>query len=312
MLKYNERLEQLSQQMARKNRLQSLVKELRSQKEELTTKVMMLEGEFRKEQIDVDKLEGRSLAAFYYSVLGKKDTMLNKERQEAYGARVKYDAAALELDTVEMELEKAEAELKELRWVEQDYQQILQEKEKAIRTAGGENAREIILLEEKLGQLESFKKELQEAIDAGKKARTLAERILSDLNSAEGWGTWDLLGGGLISDLAKHDRLDSAQSYVEALQVQLRKFKTELTDVQISADMQVNIEGFLRFADYFFDDIFSSWAILDQIKKSQGQVEQVRAKINQIISRLEEMMNAAVGEQNIAKHERNNLVLRVQ
>ncbi len=312
MLKYNERLEQLSQQMARKNRLQSLVKELRSQKEELTTKVMMLEGEFRKEQIDVDKLEGRSLAAFYYSVLGKKDTMLNKERREAYGARVKYDAAALELDTVEMELEKAEAEIKELRWVEQDYQQILQEKEKAIRTAGGENAREIILLEEKLGQLESFKKELQEAIDAGKKARTLAERILSDLNSAEGWGTWDLLGGGLISDLAKHDRLDSAQSYVEALQVQLRKFKTELTDVQISADMQVNIEGFLRFADYFFDDIFSSWAILDQIKKSQGQVEQVRAKINQIISRLEEMMNAAVGEQNIAKHERNNLVLRVQ
>ena len=36
------------------------------------------------EQADVDRLEGHSLAAFFYQVIGKMDEKLDKERQEAY------------------------------------------------------------------------------------------------------------------------------------------------------------------------------------------------------------------------------------
>ena len=39
------------------------------------------------------------------------DEQLNKEREEAYAARVKYDAAARELTAVEDELARYEAEL---------------------------------------------------------------------------------------------------------------------------------------------------------------------------------------------------------
>ena len=36
------------------------------------------------------------------------------------------------------------------------------------------------------------------------------------------------MGGGLMADLAKYEELDDAQEQIEQLQVELRRFKTEL------------------------------------------------------------------------------------
>ena len=40
-----------------------------------------------------------------------------------------------------------------------------------------------------------------------------------------------------MADLAKYEELDNAQEQVEQLQVELRRFKTELADVEITADL---------------------------------------------------------------------------
>lgn len=86
--------------------------------------------------------------------------------------------------------------------------------------------------------------EIQEAISAGQRAQSTAQQILNSLKSAEDWGIWDLIGGGVISHVAKHSHLDTAQGQVEQLQIELRRFKTELADVTIYADMNVKVEGF--------------------------------------------------------------------
>ena len=137
---------------------------------------------------------------------------------------------------------------------------------------------------------------MQEALIAGNAALSCADQILSELNSAEGWGTWDLVGGGLLSDLAKHGHLDQAQASVETLQSQLRRFKTELADVTINADIQVSIDGFLRVADYFFDGIFADWAVLDQIRQSQQQVQLIRNQIEIVLNHLYTLINQTDAE----------------
>ena len=99
------------------------------------------------------------------------------------------------------------------------------------------------------------------------------DMIDEKLGRAQGWGTWDMLGGGLISDLAKHSNLDEAQAGAEYLQTLLSRFRTELADVRISAQTgQVNVEGFLRFADYFFDGLIADWTVLSRIHKSRESV----------------------------------------
>ena len=265
---YDEQLQKLQEQIARKRQLEAQVSELRTQRSTLSTRVRELEAIKMQEQADVDKLEGRSLAAFFYNVIGKMDEQLNKEREEAYAARVKYDAAARELTAVEDELARYEAELSSLRDCERQY----------------------------------------DAVSAGNSALSTANHVLSSLDSAEGWGTWDLFGGGLISDLAKHSHLDEAQGNIEHLQSQLRRFKTELADVRISADMQVNVDGFLRFADYFFDGLFADWAVLDRINQSQEQVHSTRRQIESVLSRLNGMQRSVEQEQNQLESKLDTLV----
>ena len=66
-----------------------------------------------------------------------------------------------------------------------------------------------------------------EAINAGKTALHTVNEVLETLDNAEGWSTWDVMGGGLMADLAKYEELDDAQEQIEQLQVELRRFKTE-------------------------------------------------------------------------------------
>ena len=309
MTYYDEKLKALQEKISRSRQLTSMLKELRGQRDTIAARVRELEAIKVDEQADVDRLEGRSLASFFYNVIGKMDERLNKEREEAYAARVKYDAAARELEAIDGDIQRCESELSGLRGCEREYEATLREKANAVKSEGGARAEEILKLEERHAYLESQKKELREAISAGNSARSTAESVLSSLDSAEGWGTWDLLGGGLLADMAKHSHLDEAQGAIERLQSQLRRFKTELADVTIHADMQVNVDGFLRFADYFFDGLFADWAVMDKISQSQSQVQSTKNQIDSVLSRLNSMMSAAEREQAQTKSKLDALVL---
>jgi len=307
---YDEQLQQLQEKIARMKQLDEKSKELRGQREELASRVRELKTIKMSEQSDVDQLEGRSLASFFYNVIGKKDEKLSKEREEAYAARVKYDAAARELEAIDEDWQRCVEQLSELRGCDQQYAKILKEKADAVKAAGGETAEEILKLEENYASLSNWKKELREAINAGNTALSTANSVLASLDSAEKLGRWDMvLDGGMITDMAKHRHLDAAQSNVERLQSQLRRFKTELADVMtIRADMQVNVEGFLRFADYFFDGLFVDWAVLDRIGRAKNEVLATVAKIRKAVSQLNYMEDKTDQEQARLKDRIDTLV----
>ena len=310
MTYYDEQLQSLQQQVARKARLEAMLKELHCQKAEMEKKVAQLKAAKQDEQADVDRLEGRSLPAFFYGVVGKKEEKLDKERQEAYAAAVKYDATARDLAAVEEDIKSNESELQSLSGCEERYEQVLKDKAAAVKSSGTPEAAFMLRMEERIAYLENQKTEIMEAIAAGNKAKSTADTVLSNLDEAEGWGTWDLLGGGVISDLAKHSALDNAQELVEQLQVQLRRFKTELADVTIDDDMQVNVDGFLRFADYFFDGLFADLAVLDHINESQEQVQKTRKQIEDVLSKLTSMGAAVEKEQVQTREMLNELIIK--
>lgn len=305
----NEQIRLLQQRVARKHHLQLRIADLRKQRTTLQYKVSSLETTAMKEEADVARLEGRSLAAFYYNVIGKMDEKLDQERREAYAGRVKCDAAASELHSVEQDLEKCSAELGTLALCEEHYRLCLEEKAAAIKASGLPGGLEILRLETLIQVQECHLKELHEAVDAGKTALFTAKSILSSLDSAEDLGTWDMFGGGMLVDLAKHDHLDTAQEMVEKLQVQLRRFQTELTDVRIDADLQISIDGFTRFADFFFDGLFADWAVMDRIDQAQSQVRRTRDQISSVIAKLEGLICAENSEMEGNRSALNHLII---
>ena len=311
MNQYDEKLNRLREQIVRKRHLDSRMRILRAQQDDLTYKVKELEAKKQSEQADVDRLEGRSLAVFFYRVFGSLDEKLSKEQEEAYAAAVKYDAAVSELAAVEEDIRRYGGEAYELRNCEAEYDAVLKEKADAIKASGSPEGEEMLRLENAVTALESRKKELSEAIAAGERASSVADSVLSELDDAESWGTWDMLGGGFIADVVKHSRLDDAQARTEQLQVALRRFKTELADVTIQADMQVNVDGFLRFADYFFDGLLADWTVMERIADSQSQVRSVKNQIRTVQKKLHDLSETTEGELSSIKTQLNELVLKV-
>ena len=257
----------------------------------------------------MDRLEGHSLAAFFYGVIGKMDEKLNKEREEAYAAKVKYDTAAYELTAVSEELEQCQAQLRRLKSCEQRYEEMLKEKSREMKRAAGLPGKEILKLEEQETYLESQKREVQEAIRAGREALDTSDAILLSLGSAENWGTWDLIGGGLMTDMIKHSKLDEAQNQVTTLQETLRRFKTELADIEIQADLQVGVDGFMRFADVFFDGLFVDWAVMNKISNSKSQVQDTKAQIERVLNHLHSLDREIQAELEGTRQKRKDLII---
>lgn len=288
MENYNERLEQLREKMARRRRLNVEVSTLEERRASLAQRVQQLKEETYKEQLDVDQLENFSAAKLFYQIVGKLDERLEKEQAELYAAALRYDSARQELQSVESELDSRRRELSLLEGCEAEYERLLAEKARVLREdPNSPSARRLLALEERQAQLSAREKELNEAIRAGYDALSDIGAIEESLSSAEGWGTWDVFGGGLISDMAKYSHLDEAQRQINTLQRSLSRFRTELADVDIRMDIQIEVDSFLRFADYFFDNIFTDWAVLDRIRNTQSQIQQVDGSVRTIVSRLE-------------------------
>lgn len=307
---HDSELDSLRGKLARKEKIEAMLPSLRAQLAELRAEEERLAQVRTREQSDVDRLEVGSLAALFYSVLNRKEEKLDREKAEAYAAAVKHNAAVRQTEAAKQDICELEAELADLSGIEAQYKAAFAARSAAIKSENPTSGAEICRMEDRLGFLTAQRREIGEALSAGQAALSQIISIEGELDSAEGWGTWDLLGGGLISDLAKHSHLDEAQSQINKLQDQLRRYHTELADVTIQADVQAQIDGFLRFADYFFDGLFADWAVLDSIHSSQEQIASTHAQVEEVQRRLESMKAAVQAEEERLKTHLEELVLK--
>lgn len=132
-----------------------------------------------------------------------------------------------------------------------------------------------------------YEKERWEAIEAGKRARLSLENAMGALDSARGWGIYDMLGGGFISTMIKHSKMDKASNYIEQAKADLSAFSRELGDIDGYTDVNLSTGDFWGFADWFFDDILTDWMMQGRINDARRQVQQAIYKVNEILNRLE-------------------------
>ena len=285
----NQQLEEVQQQLFRQQKLRSMTEELKNQRTVLEDKVKEYKCILDKENKDVDKLEGKGLAHLFYSALGKMGEQVEKERQEALAAKLKYDQAVNELEQANSRIMQLEKEVVDYRKCKRLYDSLYEKKKQLVMDSGSATAQQVMELQQQKSASENNRKEIKEAISAGNRVNRLIERALDSLNSAKGWGTWDLLGGGLISDLAKHSHIDDAKLTADEIQRELSNFRTELADVRIHNDIRFEMGGFGKFADFFFDGLIADWCMQSRIEDSLASVENVKNQVDEVLRRLEAM-----------------------
>lgn len=134
-----------------------------------------------------------------------------------------------------------------------------------------------------------MRQEIVEAIQAGEHALSSLYAAREKLNSAKNWGLFDLLGGGFFSDLMKHSKMDDASRYMKEAKRDLQVFQRELKDVQVNANLNFEISGFLSFADFFFDGIFADFMMQSRINKGREQIDLAIEQTQRLLKELKRL-----------------------
>lgn len=278
----------LQDDMARKKRIEVLLKELNIQKEELEKRVLELDRIRAKEESDVEKIERFSLQSLVYTVNGKKEEILNKERMEAYAAVAKFELAYRELDRILDYIEELNHELLELKDCEKEYENCINEKIAFIKAHDKVKANEFIEYEERYIQLEKNIIEIEEAVHVCNRAVDKINQILKCLDSAIQYSEMDMSSPKLEISMLKHEELDKAHRLIKSLHFNLVKVKVELKDVDVYSisNMNVKINGFLKFADFFLDGLFNDITIHHHINDVIIEVSEMKNEILTIINSL--------------------------
>jgi hypothetical protein len=306
----HEKLLAAAQAVRERDRLRSRREALQQTLDEKRSRYEQLQSIVQREQRDVDRLEGMSLAAMFHSVIGNKREKLDEEQRELLEAKLRADEAAEEIEPLEASIEEIDGRLRGMADVDAQYRAALEAKENAIEHAGGAPARELMELSEAEAEAEADLHELREAIEAGRAAEAQLAEVVRQLGSAGNWGTWDMIGGGLISTAIKHSKIDDARAAAHRAQMSIERFRAELGDVDRRFDVTIDIGGFATFADYFFDGLIVDWMVQSKIRTAKDSAEHALRSVSSTLATLSDQAEMARGGIDDARAQRRETIER--
>ena len=121
-------------------------------------------------------------------------------------------------------------------------------------------------------------KEINEAIRAGERALDSLNQARRQLDSARSWGIYDLIGGGMISSLVKHKKIDNANEWMSLANRDLRNFARELRDVR-DEDLQIDTGSLVSMLDIFCDNFFSDIMVQKKINNARARIDDLSDRV---------------------------------
>ena len=283
----NEKIMKIKLEMKEIEKAKRLLDEEKKSESQLIENLSGLKKQLEKENLDVDKLEKISLSKFYHTIKGDVEDTMQKEKREAWRAKLKVDTANQELKDIRNRINKFSGKVSQYSHLKKEYNQCIEDKEKLIRNSNTEIKEQLDYIVNKQIEYTNNMKEINEAIVAGDNLFESLNEVEKHLHSAKNWGTYDIIGGGILSTAIKHGKLDNAAAQINRTQSYLSAFRTELADVGKSIEnMNIDISSFLRFADYFFDGLFADISVQSKINDALNQVNITIKKVNNIIQDL--------------------------
>jgi len=305
---FNERLAIVKANIRQKNKLDSMLRSALNSLAAAKIKRNRLKDILAKKQSDVDALEGLSFTGLFQAMLGSKQQRLENERQELVTTELKYDQAADTVEDLSEEVEHLKDALTPLGNAESHYQQVLAEKAEYLAANESDMANSLIELTQQIADLKADRAELDEACIAGQSALRSIEEIEETLVSAANWGTLDMFGGGMLTTMAKHSKMDAAKNQARTTRRKLRQFEEELANADERLQMSLQIDGFSKFADYFFDGIFADWIVQSKIQKAKAKCSKTISRVKAAIRLCENRLDSIESEIEILSKRKREMI----
>lgn len=267
--------------------------DLRARRHEIAAEVAAAREQYADEQQDVERLEGMSLTRVLAALHHSRDDALARERAEADAARYRAADAQARMAAVQSELDAADARREQLSGAPQAYADSLAGRERQLTQTADPRGAQLLRLAGDRGMLTAEVQEMQAADLAAQQAAQALAEVQDRLGSASGWSTYDMVfGGGLVGNAIKHDRMDQAAAAAAEADRRLAALRTDLAELAQSEPTapRLQLSAGLRFADLFFNNIFTDIAVARQIRDGQDNV----ARTVQLVTDLRQQLAGQV------------------
>lgn len=128
-------------------------------------------------------------------------------------------------------------------------------------------------------------KEINEAIRAGERALDSLDQARRQLDSARNWGIYDMIGGGMISSIVKHTKIDNANEWMSLANRDLRNFARELRDIR-DEDLQIDTGSLVSMLDIFCDNFFSDIMVQKKINNARARIDDLSDRVYDAVQAL--------------------------
>ena len=274
----------------------------KNQREELYKKL-------EKEVKDVEKLNNFTFENLFCTLTSSKTDKLQKEEEEVLEVKSRIDRLDFEIEAEEKQLKNLKSDKRSKIKLKKIYVELLNEKREIIKNIYPGIWQEVEKRNEEIDCLNLKLKEIKEAVYAGERASTLVGKIQKTLQSAANWGTFDMVGGGILPSLTKRNKMREARDQIHDFQHTLRKFSRELKDVDMEIIIDLGIDDFLGFADWFFDGLIVDWMVQSKISNTREQIDRLDSKIDSLVSRLRmELKRTDVQIKELEEINRNKII----
>ncbi|MGN1163586.1 MAG: hypothetical protein ACI4S4_02140 [Candidatus Ornithospirochaeta sp.] len=122
------------------------------------------------------------------------------------------------------------------------------------------------------------------AIYAGERALGSLNEARNVLSGAKTWGFMDIIfGHSGFTGFMKHSNIDKARRVLDEARRDLMEFRDEL---KYLPQVDINIDGFLTFADFFFDGFIVDVIVQSRINDTIRQLDEAISRTRQALSAL--------------------------
>ena len=288
-------------------RMRKLQSRIAEAKRELTSLLVKYEAE----SLDVERLQKESFSTTLLRLSGRYNGRLDKETREMIQSKLAYDKAVERVRELQKERDDLSRQITGLHEGQRSYEAELKKREQEIRQKpSDEESMRYHQLEAEQTELSKQSVEIEEAIRAAVRAKQTALRIIDHLKSADNWATYDVWSGsGILSHMAKYNRVDSAEEEYHRLSSNLKDLEKELKDIRMGPVPELSgIDSTTRAIDFWFDNIFTDLNVRSRIREDKEQATELAGILQRVITRLESNQ-AAVKRQIESKEQQKEELL---
>ncbi len=176
----SEKLSILKRETSEIKKIQTWLSDAEKKADELTSEVRYLRGKSEKETKELENFENGNFRSFISSIIGNRDSVLEREKHEAYTAQNELFLAESSLRSLTAEISEKKDKLADLEVKKKEYSELISQK---LSIIGDQNDMINIINSEKMEILGDISR-WEAAVDAGEKVMKIMKVIILELADA--------------------------------------------------------------------------------------------------------------------------------